>query len=186
MHRREALAFLGTAVLAPLISPLSAQERSTLGEGLHARLARGQAPGQSLSAAQMALVTALADTLLPRTDTPGALDVGVPKFVDLLVAEWYPDQLRAEILVGLDAIDARGVARGGRPFAELEATTRAELLTGLDRREHPEDPAEAIWRPLRDQIVFGYLTSKPIAELLRTTPIIPGRYDGCVPVGGPR
>lgn len=185
MHRRDALAFLGTAVLAPLLTPLSAQERYALGANLHARIARDQAPGQALSAAQMALVTALSDDLLPRTDTPGAVEVGVPEFVDLLVAEWYPDTLRAEILTGLDAIDARAVAMGGRRFTELGTGKRAELLTALDRRENPDDPAEVIWRPLRDQIVFGYLTSKPIAELLRTTPVIPGRFDGCVPVGAP-
>jgi gluconate 2-dehydrogenase gamma chain len=185
VHRREALAFLGTAVLAPLLAPLSAQQRYVLGQDLHARITGGGAPGQALPAAQMTLVTALSDALLPRTDTPGAVDVEVPKFVDLLVAEWYPDQPRAGILAGLDAIDAKAVTRGGRPFAELDAAAQAGLLTELDRREHPDDPAERTWRSLRDQIVFGYLTSKPIAELVRTTPIIPGRFDGCVPVGGP-
>lgn len=183
MHRRDVLAFLGAAALTPLLAPLSAQERWSIGAGLHERL--GQA-ARALTPAQMALVTALSDTLLPKTDTPGAVEVGVPGFVDLLLAEWYPDHLRAEILTGLDAIDARAVAMGGRPFVELDAGKRAELLSGLDLRANPSDPAEVIWRPLRDQIVFGYLTSKPIADFLRTTPIIPGRYDGCVPIGAPR
>ena len=139
--------------------------------------------GEGLSAVQLTLVTALADTLIPRTDTPGAVDVEVPRFIDHLVAEWYPDNLRKEILLGLDAIDARAIAIGGMRFAELDGTGRGAVLTALDLRANPSDPAETIWRPLRDQVVFGYVTSKPVADLLRTTPIIPGRFDGCIPAG---
>ena len=86
MQRRDVLGFLGTAVIAPLLAPLSARDRWSRGTELHARLGQGQAAPRALTSAQMALVTALADALLPRTDTPGAVDVGAPKFLDLLLA----------------------------------------------------------------------------------------------------
>ena len=186
MHRREALAFLGTAVLAPLLSPLSAQERYALGEGLHGRIAREPASGQALSAAQMALVTTLADTVLPRTDTPGAVDVGVPAFVDLLVAEWYGDADRDELLKGLDGFDERCRAVAGKNFADLAEPERAVFLATIDGKPGEKGSMEAAYRRLKEAMVYGYLTSKPIADLVRTTPIIPGRYDGCTPVGGAR
>src|SRR5436309_379224 len=103
MQRREALRFLGAATLAPLLAPLSARERWALGLELHRKLASGAA-GQALSAPQLAQVRALADAILPRTDTPGAVDVGAPEFVDLLLAEWYPDDERQRLLAGLDAL----------------------------------------------------------------------------------
>mgnify|MGYP000002849333 FL=1 len=37
---------------------------------------------------ELALVSRISDLLLPRTDTPGALDVNVPGFIDGLMAEW--------------------------------------------------------------------------------------------------
>jgi hypothetical protein len=183
MHRRDVLQFLGGAILAPRLASLSGLERWRAGSRLHEELADGQPAGKGLSATQLTLVTALADTLIPRTDTPGAVDVAVPRFIDRLVEEWYPDNLREEILTGLDAIDARATAMGGQPFAALDAGGRGAVLTALDLRATPSDPAETTWRQVRNQIVFGYVTSKPVAELLRTTPIIPGRFDGCVPVG---
>ena len=186
MHRRNLLQFLGAAMLSPLLAPLSAEERWRAGSRLHRSLRRGPAGADGLSPAQLTLVTALADTLIPRTDTPGAVDVDVPRFIDRLVAEWYSDTDRTGILAGLDAIDALARTTAGKSFAELDAAARATVLAALDRQSNPRDPAESAWRTVRDQIVFGYVTSQPIAELRRTTPIIPGRFDGCEPVGAPR
>lgn len=181
MQRREVLSFLGAAALAPLLAPLSAEQRWTLGESLHDRMAGGTR-GRALSRAQMALVVALADTILPRTDTPGAVDVAAPEFVDLLLAEWYPEGERHELVGGLDALDARCREAQGGSFADLPAARRTAFLLTVDGHDGPTGSPEAAYAKLKDVIVFGYLTSKPIAPLLRRFPIIPGRFDGCIHV----
>lgn len=185
MNRRDVLQVLGATVLTPLFAPLSAEERWRAGALLHDAASSGQA-GAALTGAQLALVTVLADMLIPRTDTPGAVDVEVPRFVDHLLARWYSESERAEILAGLDAMDARAQRESGRRVADLDAEGRGRLLTALDQRLNPSDPAEIGWRRLRDAIVFGYVTSQPIAERLATMPMIPGRFDGCVPMEGSR
>jgi len=182
MHRREMLSVLGTAAIGPLLVPLSATERLAAGEALHVRAS--QAGGRALSPAQMALVTALADTVIPRTGTPGAVDVGAPAFVDLLLAEWYPDRERQAILTGIDAWDARCREAHGQPFAVLDETSRLAFLTLVDAETGPAGSTAAAYAAIKSGIVFGYVTSKQVAEAERTMPIIPGRFDGCVPVGG--
>jgi hypothetical protein len=181
MQRREALSFLGAAALAPLLAPLSAEQRWTLGEALHDRMAGGTR-GRALSRARMALVIALADTILPRTDTPGAVDVGAPEFVDLLLAEWYPDDERRELVTGLDALDARCREAQGASFADLPPAQRTAFLLTVDGHDGPKGSPEAAYQKLKDAIVYGYLTSKPIVPLVRRFPIIPGRFDGCIHV----
>jgi hypothetical protein len=155
-----------------------------LGAELHRRLAGPIQAGRALSAERMALVTALADTILPRTDTPGAIEVGVPEFVDLLVAEWYPEDQKRDLLAGLDALDARARTELGKPFAELDPAGggRAAIVGAVDGKDGPADSAEGAYKRLKEAIVFGYLTSKQIGPLINRTPIIPGRFDGCVPV----
>jgi hypothetical protein len=186
MHRREVLTFLGAAALAPLIAPLSPEERWSLGARLHQRILGGPTAGRALSAGQMGQVSALADTILPHTNTPGALEAGVPTFVDLLLAEWYPDDERQELVSGLDALDLRCREAEGKPFAELDQVGRARFLGGVDGHPGPKGSPEAAYRKLKEAMVFGYLTSRPVAELVRTTPIIPARFDGCIPVGRAR
>lgn len=182
MNRREALQFLTAATLAPLV-PVSAPERWSLGRALHRQLAAGQA-GRALSAAQLAQVRALADTILPRTDTPGALDVGAPEFVDLLLAEWHSDAERKRVLDGLDALDVRCRETQGKPFAELPNGGRQGFLATVDGRRGEAGSPEDGYSRVKEQLVFGFLTSQPIATLTRTTPIIPGRFDGCIPLRG--
>ena len=184
MQRREALTLIGATALSPLLSPLSAAERWSVGTGIHERAARPTGAGTALTAAQMALVTALADTILPKTGTPGAVEVGVPAFVDLLFAEWYPDQDRRELLGGLEAWDGRCRESRGKSFAELDPAGRASWLRQVDGSPGSPGTPEAAYASLKSTIVFGYLTSRPVAEMQRTVPIIPGRFDGCVPVGG--
>ncbi len=170
MQRREVLGWLGAAALSPLLAPLSPERRWALGAELHARLAGAIGAGRALSAAQMALVTAVADTVLPRTETPGAVEVGVPAFADLL------------LLAGLDALDARARSTVGKPFAELDPAGRAGVLASIDGKEGAAGTALGGYRKLKEAIVFGFLTSQPIATRINTTPIIPGRFDGCVPL----
>ena len=185
MHRREALRFLGTAALAPLLAPLSARERWSLGRQLHQQIAAGGA-GRALSTAQLAQVRALADSILPRTDTPGALDVGAPEFVDLLLAEWYPETERTQLLAGLDALDAKCRAAQGKPFAELETDGRLAFLATVDTAMGDPGTRGDSYQRIKHQLVFGFLTAKPIAAIVDTIPIIPGRFDGCIPLGGTR
>lgn len=184
MQRREALTLIGVTALSPLLSPLSAAERWRVGTGIHERAGGQAGTGKALTPEQMALVTALADTILPKTGTPGAVEVGVPAFVDLLFAEWYPDAERRRLLEGLDGWDTRCRESRGNVFAELDPSGRAAWLQQVDAATGPAGTPEAAYASLKGSIVFGYLTSRPVAELQRTTPIIPGRFDGCVPVGG--
>ena len=55
------------------------------------------------------------------------------------------------------------------------------------RRESAAQAGEAAsaedgFAVLKRLVVFAYFTSEPVAKELINAPIIPGRYDGCVPV----
>ena len=50
---------------------------------------------RTLNPHQDATVKAMAEFILPKTDTPGATDVGAGEFIDLMLTEWYDEQDRA-------------------------------------------------------------------------------------------
>ena len=182
MDRRDALRLIGATVLTPLLNSLSAEERWAFGENLHRRLARGARAGQALNAVQMAEVRSLADAILPRTDTPGAVDVGAPEFFDLLLAEWYSDADKVALLRGLDALTERCRAENGKAIAELDPDARTAFALSIDGRRGELASPEGAYTRMKENLVFAFLTSEPIGKMTSTMPIRPGRFDGCVPV----
>lgn len=85
-----------------------------------------------LNTAQMTLLTAVADTMIPKTDTPGALDAKVPAKFDALLLGWASPQRRIELAGALAAIDAAALAQEKRGFAALSPEKRNALLTAHD------------------------------------------------------
>ncbi len=177
MHRRDLLRLLGATSALPLLP--GSRDVVELGRALHAGL-RQHAGLQLLTADQAALVTLLGDMIIPRTDTPGAADVGVTAFIDHLLAEWFqPDEVQP-LLAGLAAIDTRARLDYGSSFVELPEPDRISLLTSIDDRKGATGSAEAAFARIKSLTVYGYFTSERVMTEVTREPIIPGRFDGCV------
>ncbi|HEV8409880.1 MAG TPA: gluconate 2-dehydrogenase subunit 3 family protein [Gemmatimonadaceae bacterium] len=128
------------------------------------------------------LIAALADAIIPRTDTPGATDVGVPAFIDVIVAEYYNDDERALFLSGIDLIGAR-VRRGdATSFAGLSPESQKALLDALDQPVDRQAPDARAWSRLKGLVVHGYFTSERVQKDVLQTVIMPGRFDGNAPM----
>lgn len=182
MLRRELLSILGQAAAVSVLAPLSPEERLGWGRRLHASLIEQPGSMAALDRARTALVAELADLILPRTDTPGANDVRVVEFIDRILAFWDTAEERDRFLAGLDAIQARAGSGG---LAALSPEQQTGLLSALDHSANPASgSAEEAWARLKSMVVYGYFTSKEVQETVLRTVILPGRYDGCVPVGG--
>jgi hypothetical protein len=166
--------FAATSTLAKL----SGATRLTIAEAVD----RGHQPLTALSAAQAAIVTTLADLILPRTDTPSATDVGVPQFIDHLLANWYSPAEKAELLQGIGAIDQLARDRFGSGLVALKPADQTALLTELDGKTGAAGSAPSGFGKIKSLTVYGYFTSKRIQTEVLKTAIIPGRFDGCIPI----
>ncbi|QZP07672.1 gluconate 2-dehydrogenase subunit 3 family protein [Caenibius sp. WL] len=82
-----------------------------------------------LTGEQLKLATAIADTIIPQTDTPGAVMAGVPKALDALYSDWASADRRKELAAAMEAIDRLGGTNG---FASLPAEKRNALLARHD------------------------------------------------------
>ena len=85
-----------------------------------------------LDASRMRLLSAVADTMIPKTDTPGALDAKVPAKFDALLLGWASPQRRIDLVGALAKIDALAMAQEKVGFAALTPAKRHELLLPHD------------------------------------------------------
>lgn len=177
MERRELLKMIAAATGAAMIgAPASA-------------FAQRPAPGgaSAFSATDVALLDEVADTILPRTRTPGAKDAGAGAFIAQYVTDCYTPENQAILRAGLADLDRRG----GQRFIALTRETRTALLRTLDAEARTQlattakdggaqrGPLKAHYFTMLKQLaIFSFFTSRPGATEALQYVAVPGRYDG--------
>lgn len=177
MDRRELLKMIVVATGAAMV-------------GLPAR-GHGQVPAAGaktlFSDAEVGTLDEIAETILPRTKTPGAKDAGAGLFIAQFVTDCYTARQQATFRAGLADIDKRA---GGR-FVSLAPQARTELLRTLDAgaRKHAVEVTETgtaeqgeamphYFTMIKQLTIFGFFTSKVGATEVLQYVAVPGRYDG--------
>ncbi|MGO4779083.1 gluconate 2-dehydrogenase subunit 3 family protein, partial [Lysobacter sp. 2RAB21] len=87
-----------------------------------------------LTQAQAALVAEVAEIMIPRTDTPGAKDVGIAAFIDKMLKDVYPKDDQARFVAGLADFETQAKREHGRAFLELEPALRAAIKAAHARK----------------------------------------------------
>ncbi len=100
----------------------------------HALAATGaRAKKQFLTGAQFSLLSAIADTIIPTTDTPGAVAAGVPRLFDTMVRDWASAARRTELTGAIAEIDALAMTADKKTFAALSPARRKAILVEHDK-----------------------------------------------------
>jgi len=180
MDRRDLLGIIGGAATAALARPLTNDRAIALADAFH-----HQTGPPSLSPSERELIGALADTVLPRTDTPAATDAGVVDFIDKVASSWYDEPERRELTRGLAEIEWRCQDRFGRAFVSLDEGGRAKIVSGIDGKPGEPGSAEQAFSRVKSLTIYGYFTSERVQQNVLKKVIAPGRFSGCVPFGRP-
>ena len=169
MNRREALKraglFLGAALSA-----------STMSGTLHAQAKAASGGGGNLGKARLSLVEAIAERILPKTDTPGALDAGVPAFIDVMCGDYLTGDERRTLFKGLTAVNTASREAHKKSFMKLSASQQDEVLRGIAESD------QAFFRKMRELTISGYFTSELVMKNVLNYDFIPGMWKGCVDI----
>jgi len=142
--------------------------------------AQSSAARTFLTPAQAAIAGAAAERILPRTDTPGAADVGVPAFLDRFYGEFMTEDERRLFVAGLDAIEAAARAAHNTGFAGLASAQQDAVLRAVATAQQDQNPSA--FGLLRSTTILGYFSSERVAKDVLNYDPVPGRFDGCMPL----
>lgn len=145
---------------------------------------------------QAALVSELAEIILPKTATPGAKEAGVPGFIDSLLKEVYVKEEQDKFLKGLADFADEAKKTIGEDFVNTERSEQVAFF----KKKHDEALAGAgdgggtgWWNTsggaekpfvlkMKELTILGFFTSEPGAtQVLQYNPV-PGPFKGCVPL----
>ena len=138
------------------------------------------ADGPVLSGDKFMLLEQVADTMIPGTDTPGALAAGAPAFIRDMLTDWASAGTRTEILTVLEAIDRQAWAQSGAAFLELSSERRLAVLKRFDEDAlSRQDPAYGKFKYL---VLVGYYQSEIGATQELRYELVPGAWRSCLPL----
>ena len=171
LSRREMLARLGVLLGGALIGGDTWLRGGTLD---------GKTLTNDFTAADLALLDEIGETIIPATDTPGAKAAGIGAFMAMMVTDCYDDAHHAAFKAGLAQLAREG-------FLAATSTERTARLNALDAEQKQHQATKAadapahFFRMMKQLTILGYFTSEIGATQALHFEEVPGRFDGNAP-----
>jgi hypothetical protein len=146
-----------------------------------------------LSASQRKLVAEVAEIIIPKTDTPGAIDAGVPAFIEMMLKDCYTTPEHQSFIEGLDALSKsdflnKNMADKIAIISAIEQENKTLMKaynvqqTKMGDNEDKELMATQkkglpFWRLMKELTLLGYFTSKVGVNASFDFVLVPGRFE---------
>lgn len=144
---------------------------------------------------QQRLIADVAETIIPKTNTPGAKDLNLPAFVLKMIDDCYDKKGQEAFVAGLKAFTGMVKAKYGKDFGDLDVKQRETVLTDIEKsasvanssksrapKAKGPDPITGFYWDVKRQTIFGYTTSQYFMTKQIVYELVPGRYIVHYPV----
>ena len=191
MNRREVIKNLTLAIGGAVLLPSCLRHDGT---------SYVQLKHISLDAGQQSLIADIAETIIPKTNTPGAKDLNLPAFVLKMLDDCYNKKDQLVFLAGLEKFDNMVKTKYNSTFSDLSSKDKEAVLIGIEnsskpktagkaplrrpkpQKNMPQDPLAAFYGGIKQQTIFGYTTSQFFMTKEIFYDMVPGRYNVHYPV----
>lgn len=136
----------------------------------------------SLNKIQDKTFSSLIDTLIPKTDTPGALDLKVDVFVLKMVDDCHTKKEQQDFMMGIDDLNDLSKKINGNFFSECSLQQRNTILSNLESRKDLPGTLLAFYKIIKERTIQGYTTSQYVLTNQLGYELVPGRYNGYFPL----
>jgi hypothetical protein len=125
----------------------------------------------SLTETQQRIVAEIAELIIPKTDTPGAKDVGVPAFIEMMLKDCYKTPEHQSFIEGLDSMEKV-------KFLELNTDEKRGVLKLLEQETKKiTSKTTPFWRLIKELTLLGYFTSEAGLKASFEYVQIPGKLE---------
>jgi Gluconate 2-dehydrogenase subunit 3 len=131
----------------------------------------------------------IAETIIPKTNTPGAKDAEVGKFMALYSTDCYDEKELKLLREGLGQVDGIAGEMYQVSFMKSTAEQKQAILSRIDaeaKKYQAADKGQGKAYPphyftlMKQLVLLGFFTSRPGAtQVLHYVPT-PGKYEGCI------
>jgi len=173
MKRREALKyttlFTGAALSAGTVSAILT--------GCKADTSLGWTP-DALTQKQAELIAEIAERIIPKTDTPGAKDAMVDRFIDSAIANNFSAEEKGKFLEGLELFQSISQDKFSKSFTDLNPENMDAVLTAVVADSKGKEGH--IWPAMKGLVKSGFFNSEIGMKEFLIYDAVPGEWIGCL------
>jgi len=128
------------------------------------------------------MLAELAETILPKTDTPGAKDLAAHLFALKMVDDCFTSANQQKFIQGMKDFESFVVKKTGKSFTDISTNDRQQIIEELDSQKKTSDDLSFFYQSTKRLTVQAYTTCEYYMTKIRGYKMIPGKFHGCVPL----
>lgn len=138
------------------------------------------------------LIADLAETIIPETDTPGAKQAGVEKYIINVITNCLPLTEQNKFISGLQGVEEYSHKIYGKTFSQCNIKEKSEILTHFEEKGvysyqvlnkiNNKVFGKSFFTQLKHLTVEGYCLSEIGATQGLCYDYIPVNYEACIPL----
>lgn len=136
-----------------------------------------------INADQEMLLSEIASTIIPNTDTLGAKEIGVHLFVLKMLDDCYEKEVQQKFVYGVKQLEAYTKKRFNHSFVNCTADQKQKILLSIENKEASLEEVSDFYEIMKGRTIQGYLNSKYVMTNVVKYEMIPThKYDGYYPI----
>ena len=136
--------------------------------------------GKLLNTAAENTLALIIETIIPESDTKGAKSLGVPAFVNTMLADCYEKKVVENVEKGLAMVEKLAIERYQQSFASLTTPQKEQLLLSLEKET--DSNLKDFYSLIKNLTIQGYTSSEYVQTNFLKYEMAPGHYHGCVSI----
>lgn len=146
----------------------------------------------NLNEDQAKTLSAIIDKILPKTGTPGGVEIGIDQFIDKILGNVFPKETISLFGKGLDDWNSASNTSYGKDFVKVSPEQQVEQVQKAESDNGPlpggmwsfsmsETQGFPFYRMMKEIALLGYFSSEKLGKEVLAYDPIPGPYQGCIP-----
>ena len=135
---------------------------------------------------QIQLVAEIADTLLPKTNTPGAKELNIHRYIDDVLLTCHDEEMQKKVMEGLTSINSASTSIAGKDFVKAPPEDRKTVIDSFDKEtfdiKDEDEREEHFFWVLKSLTVTGFFSTEVGQTQILQHAAVPGKWQACIPL----
>lgn len=135
-----------------------------------------------LTIEESVFVSAICNVLIPKTETPGAVELHLPEFIDVMLNDCIADAekyFRKPLFEFSESV----INEYGKSIDECTSEEQHKIVEDLEEKSKSDETDKYVfYHIIKDLNEFGYLSSEYVMKNLLDYQAIPVDFKGCIDV----